>query len=1068
MGSSQKPSSIYYMNPRLAGPPSGWAGQFGRIAGMGFDSVLLASPFESGPDDDILRVKNHFTLHPALGGGDALATLMAGCRAAEQAGLTLMLDLVLDCLALDAPLAAEHPDWFVSDGGSAAMRFLGPDDVTVGWWVAMIGRFQDAGIGGFRCEAAHLTPPHVWRHILDAAQDRRPSTVFIAWVPGATPEALAGLAGCGFDYASSSSCWWDFRAGWLDEDAARITAIAPAIATPEPLFGPRAAADPDLAKAELVIRRALALAAHYGQGFLLPMGFEYGAAEAMPRHGGDSAAFSALQARPRLDLTRAVTAANSRQGRQGKFFQGEAARLVSPPWADVAVLARGTVQSPGAVLLANASLDAPGLCAATSIMANLGAGGQLARFEQKQPVSPADIIILPPGETLLCRVLPLPAIKPGKRQTPDEAVASPRIAIETVTPSVDGGRFPVKRIVSDRVTVAADLLCDGHDKLAADLLWRAEDEAEWQRAPMVLLNNDRWMATLTLTRMGRYQVSIEAWKDAFASFVDEVTKKHAAGVAVAVEIEEGVELVRQAASRATGAKDEFAKLLQTIEAGDTDARREALADPTTVALMRANAERQFSTMLTPAVPVDAERKAAGFASWYEIFPRSASDDEARHGTFDDVITQLPRIRAMGFDVLYFPPIHPIGRKNRKGRNNSLTPAPDDPGSPYAIGSPEGGHDAIEPKLGTLEDFLRLKDAALAQGVELAIDFAIQCAPDHPWLAQHPEWFDWRPDGSIKYAENPPKKYEDIVNVDFYARGAKPALWRALRDVVLFWARQGIRIFRVDNPHTKPFPFWEWMIGDIRARYPDAIFLAEAFTRPKLMYRLAKIGFSQSYTYFTWRNTKEELTEYLTELTTMAPRDFFRPHFFVNTPDINPVFLQGSGRPGFIIRAALAATLSGLFGVYNGFELCEAAALPGREEYLDSEKYQIRAWDWDRPGNITREITQLNHIRRSNPALHSHLGIEFLRAANPNVLYFLKSTADSTNVLLIAISLDPRNVQEAEIEIPLWHFGLPDSAALAAEDLLRGVSFTWYGKRQSVRLDPFELPACIWRIRKASQ
>jgi starch synthase (maltosyl-transferring) len=1075
----QKPARIYYFNPHLAGPPERWGAHFERAARLGFDTILLAPPFEAGAADNIARVKNHCIMHAALGGGDALACLSNAARLAGEAGLSLMLDLMLDRLALDADLTAAHPDWFSVAGDSAAMRFLGPDDVTVAWWIEMISRFTDAGIQGFRCDEAHYTPPHVWSHILTEARRRSAGTMFIAWAPGAGPEALAGLAGCGaagrgFDFAASSSCWWNFRAGWLDEDAARITAIAPAMATPEPLFGARAAADPDIERASLASRRALALAAHYAPGFLMPMGFEYGAEAPMPRHSGALAeAFQALQSAPRFDLTREVAAVNARLVRQAKLFQGDAARVVSPPWADVAVLARGSApnpgQNPGAVLLANASLDAPGLCSPSTILLNAGMGGQLARFDQKQPVSPADIVILPPGETMLCRIMPLPAIKMTKRQTPDEAVAAPRIAIEAVTPSVDGGRFPAKRVVGETVAVEADLLCDGHDKLSADLLWRAEDETEWQRAPMALLNNDRWTASMTLTRMGRYQLSIEAWKDNFASFADEVTKKHEAGVPVTLETEEGIELVRKAAARTAGdAKAALTALLQKTETGDTDARRVELTDPATVALMRAHAERQFSTTLTPPVLIDAERKAASFASWYEIFPRSASDDEQRHGTFGDVIRQLPRIRAMGFDVLYFPPIHPIGRKNRKGRNNSLTPAPDDPGSPYAIGSPEGGHDAINPALGTLEDFLRLKDAALAQGLELALDFAIQCAPDHPWLTQHPEWFDWRPDGSIKYAENPPKKYEDIVNVDFYTAGAKPALWRALRDVVLFWAKQGIRIFRVDNPHTKPFPFWEWMIGDIRGRYPDVMFLAEAFTRPKLMYRLAKIGFSQSYTYFTWRNTKQELTEYLTELSTTAPRDFFRPHFFVNTPDINPVFLQSSGRPGFIIRAALAATLSGLFGVYNGFELCEAAALPGREEYLDSEKYQIKAWDWQRPGNIVKEITQLNQIRRSNPALHSHLGITFLAAGNDNILYFMKSTADRGNVLLVAISLDPINVQQANIDLPLWHFGLPDSAALAAEDLMRGVAFIWYGKQQNVRLDPNELPVCIWRIRKGTQ
>ena len=465
------------------------------------------------------------------------------------------------------------------------------------------------------------------------------------------------------------------------------------------------------------------------------------------------------------------------------------------------------------------------------------------------------------------------------------------------------------------------------------------------------------------------------------------------------------------------------------------------------------------------MPVDAERIGAGFASWYEVFPRSMSDDPARHGTFADVERHLPRVRDMGFDVLYFPPIHPIGRSNRKGPNNTLTPGPDDPGSPYAIGSEAGGHDALHPELGTLDDFRQLVAAAAAHGLEIAIDFAVQCSPDHPWLKQHRGWFDWRPDGSIRYAENPPKKYQDIVNVDFYAEDSVPGLWVALCEAVLFWAGQGIRLFRVDNPHTKPFPFWEWMIAEVRARYPDAVFLAEAFTRPKVMYRLAKVGFSQSYTYFTWRNEKRELTAYLDELSTEAPSEFFRPHFFVNTPDINPVFLQTSGRPGFLIRAALAATLSGLWGVYNGFELCEGTPLPGKEEYLDSEKFQLRAWDWDRPGNIVSEITRLNQIRRANPALQSQLGVTFLPAANEAVLFFEKATPDRSNVVLVAVSLDPRSVQEANIDIPLYRWSLPDSASLDMEDLVGGTRFGFEGRSQRVRLSP-ESPYAIWRASPA--
>ena len=650
-------------------------------------------------------------------------------------------------------------------------------------------------------------------------------------------------------------------------------------------------------------------------------------------------------------------------------------------------------------------------------------------------------------------MLTTPDVQPILSASPavQAAAEAPRIAIEAITPSVDAGRFAAKRCVGDWVDVEADLISDGHEILAGLLLWRAEDATEWQGAPLRLLNNDRWTARFRLDRIGRYVFTIEAWRDEFATFQADMLKKRDAGRDLTQEIEEGRTVIaRLAPQRLAGMEhDPLAVLLDEETASD---------------VTKAN-HRPFLVHYEPVIPVDAERNAAAFSSWYEIFPRSQSGNAGRHGTFDDVIARLPVIRDMGFDVLYFPPIHPIGRTNRKGRNNALIATPTDPGSPYAIGSDEGGHDAILPELGSLEDFRRLIAAADEHGLELALDFAIQCSPDHPWLRQHRDWFAWRPDGSIKYAENPPKRYEDIVNVDFYAAGAVPALWLGLRDVVQFWVDQGIRIFRVDNPHTKPLPFWEWMIRDIRARHPDAIFLAEAFTRPKMMYRLAKVGFSQSYTYFTWRNSAAEMREYLTELTTTAPRDFFRPHFFVNTPDINPFFLQEAGRPGFLIRAALAATLSGLWGVYNGFELCEATALPGREEYADSEKYQIRAWDWERPGNITDVITRLNAIRRGNPALHSHLHVQFLSSSDPDVLVYAKIVPG--NIVVCAVSFDPHGLRETDIVVPSSLFDRTGQTALTGTDLIAGHDFPWQTGQTHIGLSP-AMPFLIWRLRPAGE
>jgi starch synthase (maltosyl-transferring) len=660
-----------------------------------------------------------------------------------------------------------------------------------------------------------------------------------------------------------------------------------------------------------------------------------------------------------------------------------------------------------------------------------------------------------------------------RRRRPREAVdagdvltaaAAPRIAIERISPCVEGGRYPARAVVGQAVVISADIFMDGHDKLGAELLWREDADGRWQVQPMQPLGNDRWQAHVTPQRTGMHAFRLRAWFDRWATYRSEVDKKYRAGVSIELEIGEGIAQIRAAAESHPESAAALGELLQRLQHADEQAAVAILLDDHTAECMHCADTRPFLLESEPSLAVEVERRAAGFAAWYELFPRSQSHSADVHGSFDDVIARLPAIHAMGFDVLYFPPIHPIGRTHRKGRNNSLQAAPDDPGSPYAIGSQEGGHDAVHPELGGLDGFQRLRSAAADYGIELALDFAIQCSPDHPWLREHPQWFQWRSDGSIRYAENPPKKYEDIVNVDFYSDAAVPDLWLALRDVVLFWVGQGVRIFRVDNPHTKPLPFWEWLIRDVRAREPDTIFLSEAFTRPAMMYRLAKIGFTQSYTYFTWRNSRHELTGYLQELADGAPKDFFRPHFFVNTPDINPIFLHTSGRPGFVIRAGLAATLSGLWGVYSGFELCESEPVPGKEEYMHSEKYELRPRDWNAPGNIIGVITRLNHIRRDNPALHSHLGVRFHATDNDRVLCFSKATADRSNVLLVAISLDPQAGQHCHIELPLAELGLDERAGLEVEELMRGLPLFWHGRCQHWYLDPQELPLAIWRLR----
>ncbi|WP_431080074.1 alpha-1,4-glucan--maltose-1-phosphate maltosyltransferase [Pseudomonas thivervalensis] len=644
-----------------------------------------------------------------------------------------------------------------------------------------------------------------------------------------------------------------------------------------------------------------------------------------------------------------------------------------------------------------------------------------------------------------------------------QALLLPRIAIENTMPVIDGGQFAAKAVAGQDVTVTSKVFADGHDKLAVRIRWRALQDEVWNSEVMSDLGNNGWQGQFNVPEQGRYVFCIEAWIDQFASFRYELEKKFGAGVPISLELQEGRSQVQMAVERSTGDLSEQLAALHHELSGLLPTEQVALFLAPRSADLMSRADHRPYLSISPEYSLDVERKLSEFASWYELFPRSITDDPQRHGTFNDVHSRLPVIQDMGFDVLYFPPIHPIGRSFRKGPNNSLTAGPDDPGSPYAIGSEEGGHEAIHPQLGSREDFRRLVAAAAEHGLEIALDFAIQCSQDHPWLKQHPGWFSWRPDGTIKYAENPPKKYQDIVNVDFYAADAIPSLWVELRDIVVGWVKEGVKIFRVDNPHTKPLPFWQWLIADVRAQYPEVIFLAEAFTTPAMMARLGKVGYSQSYTYFTWRNTKAELATYFSELNESPLRECYRPNFFVNTPDINPAFLHQSGRPGFLIRAALATMGSGLWGMYSGFELCESAPVPGKEEYLDSEKYEIRPRDFTAPGNIIAEIAQLNRIRRQNPALHTHLGLKIYNAWNDNILYFGKRTADGSNFILVAVSLDPHNPQEASFELPLWEMGLPDDAQTQGEDLMNGHRWTWYGKYQFMRIDPAYQPFGIWRI-----
>ncbi len=641
-----------------------------------------------------------------------------------------------------------------------------------------------------------------------------------------------------------------------------------------------------------------------------------------------------------------------------------------------------------------------------------------------------------------------------------QKLGASRMVIEAVEPEIAAGKFAAKAVVGWPVTLSADVFGDGHEVFAAAVLTKSDSDKSWTETPMVALKNDRWEAEVVFGDLGHHAFTIVAWRDVWGTWRRDTSKKIAAGQDVSVEREEARLMMTDV--KVAGADAKALKTLQKALEG-AEAMNILMSDETDT-LMRRIGPRANVVRYAQDVPVWVDRERAAFSAWYELFPRSTGAEGA-HGTFRTTIDRLPYVKDLGFDVLYFPPIHPIGTTNRKGKNNSLTAEADDVGSPYAIGSEAGGNSAVHPDLGTLDDFDALVSAAAEHDIEIAMDIALNASPDHPWIAEHPDWFERRPDGTIKYAENPPKKYEDIVNFRYYLDDGTPNqdFWEAIRDMFLFWAGHGVLCFRVDNPHTKPFPFWQWIIAEVQAAHPGAIFLSEAFTRPKVMKRLAKVGFNQSYSYFTWRNDKTELTEYLTELTTEDCSHYMRPNFFVNTPDINPVFLQNSGRPGFRTRAILAASLAGNWGLYSGFELCEAAPLPGREEYLDSEKYELRHRDYDAPGHIKDDVRLINRIRREQPAMRDFTNLAFEVAHDDRVLSYARHDAQTGNFVFFHVLIDPHAPAEFRFEIPLWKFGLDDDAAIEVEDLVNGNRFTWHGKHQTLLLDPDSRPYAIWRM-----
>ncbi len=642
-----------------------------------------------------------------------------------------------------------------------------------------------------------------------------------------------------------------------------------------------------------------------------------------------------------------------------------------------------------------------------------------------------------------------------------------RVVIEGVMPVVDGGRFPIKRVVGDSVRIEADIFVDGHDVLDAVLCYRPEHEPAWRESPLDPAGNDRWRGEFTVDAVGRWQYTLLAWIDHFLSWRHDLTRRvQSEDIAVALQI--GADLIEQTAARASaedaGRLHEFVGRLRGH--GTPEARRAVALDAELLAVMTRHPDRRLATRYESELTVVVDPPRAACSAWYEFFPRSCGVNGKTHGGFRDCEARLERIAAMGFDTVYLPPIHPIGHTKRKGRNNSLAVIADDPGSPWAIGAEAGGHKAIHTDLGSLEDFRHFRQRAEQLGLDLAIDIAFQCSPDHPYVREHPDWFLHRPDGSVQYAENPPKKYEDIYPFHFESE-AWQALWQELESVFEFWIGEGVLTFRVDNPHTKPFPFWEWVIGEVKRRHPEAIFLAEAFSRPRIMYRLAKLGFSQSYTYFTWRNTKWELIQYLNELTRGEVREYFRPHFWPNTPDILPEYLQFGGRPAFMTRLVLAATLSSNYGVYGpAYELADNTPREaGSEEYLDSEKYQTRRWDEQRPDSLADFMRRVNEIRRDNPALRRNDNLRFYPIDNEELIAYGKASDDLSSIVIVVVNLDAYHTQGGWLELPLERLDLDPRQPYQVHDLLTGARFLWNGPRNYVQLDPQRTPAHIFRLRR---
>ncbi|MGH8225655.1 MAG: maltotransferase domain-containing protein [Gammaproteobacteria bacterium] len=1082
---------IFYLCARRAGPVSAWIEWLERAQALGCDWLWLGELQPRAAGTHPLAVLEPGGIAAELAGkGGSERALKDFIDAAHAAGFKLATDFSPAFVARASRLVQKHPQWFVIGpentpavpGGMGAPELAASlvecdfggaarAELDVFWSKTATGMLK-RGFDALVCRTAHRVPLASWQQILLSA--RSGGAAFWADTLGAPIEVSEALAPAGFDAFFSSACWWDFHAEWFIEQETRLRRIAPTIVFPEE---PDAWTATDADPTRVLFRYGFAATAAWG--VVLPgigtrdSGLGTGGRNPPPappsslreQEGGQNA----LDARHSA-LVAEIAAINSMKRETPALNEPARLERLNAPDARAVVLASCPIagNAPPALIALNPNPGAHAEAAAGPLFARLDASSaaarELASGRSPERLDAASVIALEP-ESLRCFELSAPpeSAKGVEATIPERMDAS--IAIENVAPQLEAGRYPVKRVLGEAIEVYADLIVEGHARPAAALHYRAAGEKTWRETLLRFFDNDRWCGRFVPEHIGPWEFQALAWRDRYGDWREDTIKRRDANQPLASELGEGAALLAEALAAAKGRTQarlaEIGSLLDE-HADDDAARADLLLAETTVELI-AKALPRAGLGASPKFPLLVERGRARSGAWYECFPRSLGE-EGRHGTFDDLIRHLPYIAELGFDIVYLPPIHPIGASHRKGKNNALAARPDDPGSPWAIGSKQGGHTAIHPELGTLDGFHRLLAAARRENLEIALDFAIQCSPDHPWVREHPEWFRWRPDGSIRYAENPPKKYEDIVNVDFFGAG-RDALWRELLGVLLYWCGEGVRIFRVDNPHTKSLAFWEWALAEVRAHYPETIFLAEAFTRPKLMHRLAKLGFSQSYTYFTWRETKVELIEYLGELTTGSSPEYFRPNFWVNTPDINPVHLHASGRVSFVIRAVLAATLVPSWGMYSGYELCEAEPLLNadgteREEYLDSEKYELKHRDFDAPGNIRAEIAALNRIRRENPAFAELTNLNFHPAYNDQLMFYSKRAPD--NLIWVLVSLDPHQAQEADIELPLEMLGADEETPIAVENLFDGERWQWRGRHQHVRLDP-ERPAMILRV-----